>query len=259
MKKMAFTTLLLVIGIGVWGYYILASSNSIPRASAQIATVTPTLDTLALVKPIPPEVKEKVFSQGNDTINEIALTFDDGPDPAYTARILEILQKYQVKATFFCVGEHIQEMPELVRQELESGHALGNHTWSHHDLTKLSSQEVDTQLKKTSDALKNASGVMPVLFRPPYGAMNDRVEQQVVQSHMTPVLWSIDTEDWKLPGADAIVKSVLDNASNGSIVLMHDGGGDRSQTIAALPRIITGLQQRGFKLVTVTQLMMHAH
>ncbi|GHO53808.1 polysaccharide deacetylase family protein [Ktedonobacter robiniae] len=260
MKKMIMTTLLLIVGLGAWASYIITYPNSAHRASAQAAATTPTPTPIKdETKPIPPAVKASVFSQGSDAVNEIALTFDDGPSAAYTAQVLDILQKYGVKATFFCIGQQVQATPDLVNQELQNGNVVGNHTWSHPDLTTLSAQDIYTQLHMTSDAIKSATGTSPVLFRPPYGAINDTVKQQANALHMTPVLWSIDTEDWQMPGVDAIVNTALNNAGNGSIILMHDGGGDRSQTIAALPRIITGLQQRGFKLVTVPELMADAN
>jgi peptidoglycan/xylan/chitin deacetylase (PgdA/CDA1 family) len=114
---------------------------------------------------------------------------------------------------------------------------------------------VQTQINKTSTLIQQTIGVQPTLFRPPYGAINASVKSQAAQMNLTPVLWDIDTQDWTLPGSDAIVNAVVGQAGNGDIILMHDGGGDRSQTVAALPRIIQGLRERGLQMVTVPQLI----
>ncbi|GHO50912.1 polysaccharide deacetylase family protein [Ktedonospora formicarum] len=258
MKKMILTTLVLIICLGAWASYVITYPDTVQKAGAQTAstpTPTPVEDK---TKPISPKMKANVFSQGSDAVNEIALTFDDGPSPTYTAQILDILQRYQIKATFFCIGQQVQEFPALVQQEFQDGEIVGNHTWSHPDLTTLSVQDINSQMQMTSNQIKNATGITPVLFRPPYGAIDDKVKEQSDGLNMTPVLWSIDTTDWQMPGVDAIVNNVVSNVGNGSIILMHDGGGDRSQTIAALPRIITALQQRGFRIVTIPELMADA-
>jgi peptidoglycan/xylan/chitin deacetylase (PgdA/CDA1 family) len=185
------------------------------------------------------------------TGGSIALTFDDGPS-AFTARILNVLQQNGVHATFFCIGQQVQTRPGIVREVSEAGNVIGNHSWSHADLTLLTPNQVTWQLSSTSTAILQATGISPTLFRPPYGAINAMVTGTAAQLGLSPVLWNIDTLDWTRPGVNAIVRSVLDHAINGSIVLMHDGGGDRSETIQALPQIISGLRQRGFAFVTAT-------
>ncbi len=185
---------------------------------------------------------------------EIALTFDDGPNPVFTPQVHRVLQQYEVSATFFCIGQQVQRYPDLVQQASQEGSAIGNHTWNHPHLTRLSPAAIRWQLSTTSAAIRQAIGVPPDLFRPPYGATNATVRSIASQLGLRQILWTIDTRDWQRPGVSAIVSTVLAKAKNGSIVLMHDGGGNRSQTVQALPQIITKLQQRGFTFVTVEQL-----
>lgn len=185
----------------------------------------------------------------------IALTFDDGPEPGSTARILAILRQYQTPATFFTIGQKVQKYPWLVRQEYAAGHAIGNHTWNHAELTKLPPDQQASEIAQTSSVLKQVTGVAPTLIRPPYGSVNESVREQIAAQHLTMVLWDVDTVDWTRPGSSAIIQTALTHAHNGAIILMHDGGGDRSQTAEALPTIITTLRQRGYTLVTVPQLL----
>lgn len=259
MKKIFLLLGILVACLATWGSVIVAYASD---THSVVLTPTPTVQPTATVKVIndkpatpAPEVVQSVIFQGSSTKPEIALTFDDGPNPVFTGPILNILSSNHVHATFFCVGENARDYPEMVARENSEGHVVGNHTWTHPDLTKASDATIEKELTDTSSVIQSDSGVSPVLFRPPYGAINTAVKTQAQQLHLTPVLWNIDTQDWSLPGTDAIVRSVLDHAGNGDIVLMHDGGGDRSQTVAALPQIIAGLHQRGFTLVTVSQLI----
>ena len=181
----------------------------------------------------------------------VALTFDDGPQPAFTPQILSVLQLYGVHATFFCIGNQVQEYPGIVRQLYQSGNIIGNHSWDHPDLTRLSPAEIRKQLSSTSSAIQQATGVAPGLFRPPYDTSDATVQSIAAQLGLAQTGWTLDTLDWQRSGVDTIVNAVLTQAHNGSIILMHDGGGDRSQTIQALPRIIKELQQRGFTFVTL--------
>ena len=202
-----------------------------------------------------PALKNGVVSQANTHHHEIALTFDDGPYPYYTAQILAILQRYQVHATFFCIGKNVQNYPILVQQEYAAGNAIGNHTWDHADLTKLSRVGVQREITSAGAMIQHTIGVLPTLLRPPYGAITISVRTQIVQLHLVPVMWSVDTEDWQRPGTGAIINTALARASDGGIILMHDGGGNRLQTVAALPYVIEGLRQRGYEFVTVPQLI----
>ncbi len=233
-----------------------AQQSTKSRVRNKPAHPTPT-PLLVSDKPatVSPALKSGVLSQATTHHHEIALTFDDGPYPYYTAQILAVLRGYQVHATFFCVGKNVQNYPLLVQQEYAAGNAIGNHTWDHADLTKLSRVGVQREINSASSAIQNTIGILPTLFRPPYGAITISIRTQIVQLHLIPVMWSVDTEDWQRPGTNAIINAALARAGDGGIILMHDGGGNRLQTVAALPHIIEGLRQRGYELVTVPQLI----
>ncbi len=193
--------------------------------------------------------------RGSTVLPEIALTFDDGPNPSYTSQILALLQKFGVKATFFDIGYLVKDYPALVLQEYRAGHIVGEHSWSHPDLTHLSVSNVRAQLSVASDAIQSAIGRRPTFFRPPYGAVNSTVMQQAKALNLSVIVWNDDPQDWSMPGVKVIIQRAIGQAHNGTIILMHDGGGNRSQTIAALPTIISTLQERGFHFVTIPQLV----
>lgn len=216
-------------------------------------TQTPVVPASApqnIVKPL----GHAVYS-GNTHLPEIALTFDDGPNPIYTPQILSVLSAYNVKATFFDVGYLVKDYPDIVRQEFSQGNSIGNHSWSHPDLTRFSAAGIASQLASTSDAIQSVTGTRPVLFRPPYGSFNATVITQATLLNLTAILWNDESRDWALPGVNVIVSRILNLAHNGSIILLHDGGGFRAQTVAALPIIIETLHQRGFTFVTIPQLL----
>ena len=192
---------------------------------------------------------------GNTRIREIALTFDDGPNPYYTPQVLAILQQFGVKATFFDVGYLVADYPNIVRQEYRQGNVVANHSWSHPVLTNFSAQEVKSQLTSTTNIIQATIGARPFFFRPPYGAINNTVLAQARNLHYTTIMWDGSAEDWNLPGVNAIVSKTLYYARNGAILLLHDGGGNRAETVAALPIIIKDLKSRGFRFVTIQQLV----
>jgi peptidoglycan-N-acetylglucosamine deacetylase len=187
---------------------------------------------------------------------EVALTFDDGPNPPYTGQILGILARYQVPATFFCVGLQASAHPADVARTAAAGHGLGNHTWSHPFLPDLTRAQLAEQLDRTDEAVSRAAaGREPGLFRPPYGARSPDVLRWLGERGSPIVLWDVDPSDWARPGAAVIAGRVLTQARPGTIVLMHDGGGDRSQTVAALPLVIEGLLDRGFRFTRADALL----
>ena len=192
---------------------------------------------------------------GNTHLPEVALTFDDGPNPYYTPQVLAILQHYGVQATFFDVGYLVKDFPNIVRQEYNNGNLVANHSWSHPELTLLSASAILSQLTSTSNVIQTTIGVRPTFFRPPYGAFNRTVLAQASYLGVTTVLWNDTAEDWTLPGVGFIVNRILSLAHAGAIILLHDGGGNRAQTVAALPTIITDLENRGFSLVTLQRLV----
>lgn len=201
----------------------------------------------------------RFFYNGNTDLPEIALTFDDGPNPANTPQVLAVLKRYHVHATFFDLGRLVQLYPDLARQELADGNIVGNHTWSHPDLPTLSTNSIKKQIRDSSDAIEQATGVRPIFLRPPYGDLSANVLKVINSFGMTTVIWNNDSRDWSIPGTSAIISRVLASVGNGTIILLHDGGGNRQQTIAALPGIIQHLQARHYRFVTLAQLAAHAH
>jgi peptidoglycan/xylan/chitin deacetylase (PgdA/CDA1 family) len=174
----------------------------------------------------------------------IALTFDDGPNPRWTPQILAILARYHVHATFFVIGANVARYPGLVRAEFTAGDGVGNHTETHPDLTSLTAAADAAQIDAAADAIASATGTWPVCMRPPYDAIDPAVESVTAQQHEALMLYDIDPRDWQRPGVAAIVARVLAGAHPGAVIDMHDAGGDRSQTVAALPLILAGLALR---------------
>lgn len=187
--------------------------------------------------------------------NEVALTFDDGPGP-YTERLVEALDSLHVKATFFAIGEEERYFSGGTLLELRSGDAIGDHTETHPMMASLTRHDQHEQLFEQIARIELLGGPRPRLFRPPYGSFNATTFRELHNLHLLMVLWSTDTRDFARPGVQAIVQSALAGAHPGAIILMHDAGGDRSQTIAALPAIIAGLHRRGLRAVTVPRLML---
>jgi len=181
--------------------------------------------------------------------NVVSLTFDDGPSRAHTTRILEILDRYSIKATFFMLGSHAATMPELVREVAEAGHDIGNHTWSHGSLRSMWKTQIREELCRTNAAIHAASGVRPRLFRPPYGRYPESALALVGGLEMDLVLWSVDSADWGDDDPESIARAVVRAAEPGSIVLLHDR---EAVTIRALPLIIEGLVRRGFVIEPVS-------
>ncbi len=185
---------------------------------------------------------------------EVALTFDDGPS-RYTGRILRVLGRAHAPATFFVIGEWAQIFPGLVRAEARQGAEVGDHTQTHPFMSALGEPQQQAQIAQAAAAISSTGAPSPVLWRPPYGAFNQTTLRILRQLKMLIVLWSVDTSDYARPGVAKIVHTALSGARPGAIIIMHDGGGDRSETVAALPHIIAGLRRRGFRLVTVSQLL----
>ncbi len=186
---------------------------------------------------------------------EIALTFDDGPGP-YTPQLLSVLERKNTPATFFEVGVLEHYFHASTSQIVADGYPIGDHTQSHAPMSKLSPAEQQRQMVQQISSTGTYGASFPRMFRPPYGLFNAATLTLLKKYRMLMVLWTIDTSDYRQPGVTAIVNSVLSGARPGAIVLMHDAGGARAETVAALPRIISGLRARGYKLVTVPRLLL---
>jgi peptidoglycan-N-acetylglucosamine deacetylase len=186
---------------------------------------------------------------------ELALTFDDGPGP-YTPEILSILERENVPATFFEVGILEQYFHASTSEIVARGYAVGDHTFSHPPMSRLSPADQSSQLIQGGRAMQRYGASFPRLFRPPYGMWNAATLALLHRHRMLMVLWTVDTGDYRRPGATRIVKSVMTAAKPGAIILLHDAGGNRAETVAALPKIISGLRARGYKFVTVPRLLL---
>jgi peptidoglycan/xylan/chitin deacetylase (PgdA/CDA1 family) len=186
----------------------------------------------------------------HDGRKRIALTIDDGPSPEYTPQVLRLLEKYKVTATFSMIGLEVAANPGLVREVAAAGHAIANHTWSHLDLAYLPPAAVSDQIGRATSAIHRVTGRVPALFRAPYGAWSPGVLRQCAQAGMTPLDWSVDPRDWSRPGVAAIVGNTMRNTRTGSIILEHDGGGDRAQTVAALGIVLPRLLDAGYRFTT---------
>ena len=194
------------------------------------------------------------ISLGTPRKREIALTFDDGPGP-YTGRILALLERFHVNATFFEIGSEVHEYPRLTARLAKAGMVIGDHTEEHPPMALLDASQQAVELDQAAGAIQAAGAPRPLLFRPPYGSFDATTLRLLRERSMVMVLWAVDTSDYTLPGMQRIIHTALSGARPGAIILLHDGGGNRSETVAALPRIIERLRRRGYKLVSVPRLL----
>lgn len=192
-------------------------------------------------------------SRGRTTMPYIAMTYDDGPHPQNTPRLLDMLRERNIKATFYVIGRSVNMYPHIVRRIVAEGHEIGNHTWTHRKLTALSNSQVRWEMNKTRDAIVAACGVQPRTMRPPYGALRQNQRAWIYKEYGYPtVLWNVDPEDWRRPGVSVVTSRIVSRTRNGSIVLAHDL---HKPTVDAMPGTLDGLLRRGFKFVTVSQLL----
>ena len=191
---------------------------------------------------------------------QIALTYDDGPNDPHTLRLLEVLAKHGATATFFLIGRFVAQRPDIVREIVKAGHAIGNHTFTHPRLIFASPSRTRSQLESCTKAIKDAVGFTPSLFRPPYGGRRPDTLATARSMGMDPIMWTITGFDWNAPPADQIYKRVSGKVRGGDIVLLHDGndvamGGDRSQTVVATDRLIERFKGEGYAFVTIPKMM----
>src|SRR5437763_4212376 len=186
----------------------------------------------------------------------IAMTFDDGPSATLTPKLLDLLAAHHIKATFFVIGENVVEHPEIVARAAHEGHEIGNHSWSHPNFGKMSDDGVRSQVQRTDDAIKGATGAPPTLLRPPYGSITARQKRWIHdQFGYQIILWDVDPYDWKRPGPSAVRNRILKETQPGSIVLSHD---IHPGTIEAMPSTFDALEAKGFRFVTVSELIQAA-
>ena len=193
----------------------------------------------------------------------LALTYDDGPNDPYTWRVMEVLERHGVKATFFLVGQFVRQKPEIARALVAAGHVIGSHTWDHPNLIFCSTSEVRRQLEQAQKAIFDATGVEPRLFRPPFGGRRPASLRTVRAFGLTSIMWNVTCYDWKAEAAEEIVAHAERQIRGGDVILLHDGGyrrmgADRSRSVAASEQILTRYKSKGYKFVTIPQMMEHA-
>lgn len=185
------------------------------------------------------------------------LTYDDGPAPDYSLPILNLLKQYKARATFFVIGNNVRQHPDVLRAEAAAGHYIANHTYTHVALNTVSKEVFVEEMNKTKAVMLETAGDLLTLdgdiryMRPPYGEIDERTSVFAAELGYTMVMWDVDPRDWSEPGTDAIAHHILANAQPGHILLMHDGGGDRSQTVAATEIILHTLSAQGYRFVTI--------
>ncbi|MBX3060037.1 MAG: polysaccharide deacetylase family protein [Anaerolineae bacterium] len=231
-----------VAGIAGWVrgdvVQVAGSTATLPPASPdQPAPVPPDLTGVTM-----PSTRPSSTASGQPILY---FTFDDGPSN-FTGQMTQALQPFGGLGTFFVIGQNVTALPTIAQATFDAGHAVENHTYSHPSLDTLTPTQFFDEIERTQVAIQNATGYTPFCLRPPYGATNDQTFQLAAEMGLEIVLWSIDTQDWRRPGVDAIANHILESAFPGAIILMHDGGGDRSQSVAALQQVLPLLQQQGY-------------
>ncbi|HEY3557978.1 MAG TPA: polysaccharide deacetylase family protein [Kribbella sp.] len=229
---------MMLVVSAVIGSVVVAAAKSPPKP----VTPTPPAAAAAAATPSPTPLPLKY----------VVLTFDDGPDLEYTPKVLDVLAQYDAKATFFEVGQNVSKHPELTKRIHAAGHSVQNHTWDHSDLRRLTPAKFQQEIAATDQAIRTAIGTTPACLRPPYGGVSATVRQRARAMGKDLVVWTVDSRDWTKPGTPAIVQRVLKNVHSGSVILMHDGGGNRTQTVAALPLILKALKAQGYGFRTLT-------
>ncbi len=191
---------------------------------------------------------------------KLALTYDDGPNDPHTLRLLEVLARHEVRATFFLIGQYAQKRPDIAREIMQAGHEIGNHTFSHRNLIFLSNGQTEVELQQCQRALSDATGTLPKFFRPPFGGRRPGTLQIVRRLGLEPVMWNVTGYDWRGKQSEYVVQRVRGKVRGGDVILLHDGshasfGADRSQTVIATDRLISQYKAEGFEFATVPEMM----
>lgn len=198
--------------------------------------------------------KNSVFINGFAEKKQVALTFDDGPDGVITPKILDVLKEKNVKASFFFIGKSVSLFPEVVKRAYKDGNLVLNHSLTHADLSNKNAKDIQGEIKGTEDKIFSLINKRPAIIRPPYGALTQNSIDEIEKTNYKMVIWSIDTLDWSQKESSNITNNVLNNVRNGDIILMHSNG-DKKATLEALPAIIEGLEKKGYKIVTLDELL----
>ena len=241
------------------------AGSAVPEAAAPVKTEANTAYRTPTIKgPVPrnPDMNLSAnfspnagvtFSRVSVGQNYVAMTFDDGPHPQNTPKLLDILRERNIKATFYVIGRNVDLYPAITRRIVAEGHEIGNHSYTHGNMSKMSDDKVREELKKTADAIARAAGVKPRTLRPPYGALLQTQRSWIHSEFGYPtIMWAVDPRDWQRPGPSVVTSRILSATTPGAIVLAHDL---HAPTVTAMPATLDGLLQKGYKFVTVSQLL----
>ncbi len=224
-----------------------------PAAPSAEPVAAPVFRPAEVATPFVPSVPGKRIARVNVPGPYVAVTFDDGPHAALTPQVLDIFNRHGAHATFFVQGQNATRNRNLLARAVAEGHEVGSHTWSHINMRASSREKIVSELDRTAAVIEEATGSRPKVMRPPYGSVNQPLVDMVYKRYGTPsIMWDVDTNDWRKPGVEIVVRRAVGQAKPGSIILLHD---IHSSTVAAVEDIVTGLQARGFKLVTVSELI----
>jgi peptidoglycan-N-acetylglucosamine deacetylase len=202
----------------------------------------------------------RTFAHSRRGSKQLALTYDDGPNDPHTLRLLEVLAKHNVRATFFLIGRYVRQRPDIVRELVRAGHVTGNHTFTHPLLIFKSSKQIETELMECQRALSDAVGFEAKLFRPPFGGRRPAVLRLARKLGLQPVMWNITGYDWNAPPAEQLERRVSSRIRGGDVILLHDGGhrafgADRAQTVIATNRLLSSQKPEGYEFVTIPEMM----
>lgn len=236
-------------GIGALCLGGAANLSTATRATAQTAAAVPN-------PPVPRLTQSHDFVSVNEVQTNrraVALTFDDGPHPTHTPILLDILARYNVKATFYVIGRSVQRYPEILRRMVAEGHEVGNHTWTHPTLSRLGNHSFLREIDRTQEIIWRTVGAQPATMRPPYGAITGRQSHMLSDQRNIPtIMWSVDPQDWRRPGSSVVASRMVRGARPGSVILAHDIHGP---TVRAIPAAIEGITGQGLGFVTMSQLL----
>jgi peptidoglycan/xylan/chitin deacetylase (PgdA/CDA1 family) len=246
------TRVVIVVAIAL-ALYAQPAAATVRRPQARVTRFrTPIVRRPTIVRVLPdPELGARTVGDLGGDASDVAITFDDGPDPRYTPQVLNVLAAHHVTATFFMVGREAAKFPDLVRQVAAGGNAIGVHTWDHLRLTTASPAVFASQVDRELELVTSLTDVRPTCLRPPYGSANQTTVNEASSRGLSVAQWSVDPRDWTQPGVNAIVNRVTSRLGPNQVILLHDGGGNRSQTVAALSHILDAIEARNLHVVNV--------
>lgn len=227
-----------------------ALNDSLSSSPSLSPTPTPVPSPTATPTPRP---RQHAYNSVDTSRKVVAMTFDDGPSPKLTPKLLDMLKERGIKATFYVVGTNAAEYPEILQRMIAEGHEIGNHSWNHPSLNRMSEAAAKSQLDRTTAAIVKATGIKPATMRPPYGATNAKLNKRFDEEYgMKVIMWSVDPLDWKYRNSDRVQREILSGATPGGIILAHD---IHASTVAAMPGTLDALKAKGYEFATVSELL----